>query len=87
MKYLIELTKNWKNRNVLHLVFGALIAIVPNIILPKGLGIIITWALSIVIGHYWEVQQVKHFNATYSKKDVIITVLGGLIAGLILLFF
>ena len=83
MKYLIELTKNWKNRNLLHIVGGVLIALLPNLFLPKYLGFIIGIITTLYIGHKWELQQVKHYNATYSKKDVLLTVLSGFIVGLL----
>lgn len=83
MKYLIELTKNWKNRNLLHIVVGILIALLPNLFLPKYLGFIIGIIITLYIGHYWELQQVKHYKATYSKRDVLLTVLGGFIIGII----
>ena len=38
---------------------------------------------TLYIGHKWELQQVKYYNATYSKKDVLLTVLGGFIIGII----
>lgn len=83
MKYLIELTKNLKNRNLLHIVGGVLIALLPSLFLPKYLGFIIGIIITLYIGHKWELQQVKHYNATYSKKDVLLTVLGGFIIGII----
>lgn len=83
MNYLIELTKNWKNRNLLHIVGGILIALLPNLFLPKYLGFIIGIIITLYIGHHWELQQVKHYNATYSKKDVLLTFLGGFIIGII----
>ena len=83
MKYLIELTKNLKNRNLLHVVGGILIALLPNLFLPKYLGFNIGIIVTLCIGHYWELQQVKHYKATYSKKDVLLTVLGGFIIGII----
>ena len=85
MKEIIDFTKNWKNRNTLHLIGGILIALLPNIILPKFLGFIVGIIVTLYIGHKWELAQVKYYNAIYTKKDVLLTVLGGFIVGLLFL--
>lgn len=83
MKKLIEYTKNWRHRNLLHIVGGILIAFLPNIFLPKGLGILIGCWLCAVIGHLWEIEQVKNFKAKYSKSDILLTILGGFLIGIL----
>ena len=83
MKWLIKLTKDWKYRNLLHILGGGLIALLPNIFLPKGLGILIGCWLCGLIGHLWEKEQVKSYGAEYSQKDILLTILGGLLIGLV----
>ena len=83
MKKLIELTENWKYRNLLHIVGGILIALPPNLFLPNLLGLLIGCWLCAIIGHIWETEQVKNYKATYSKTDILLAVLGGLIIGIL----
>ena len=83
MKQLIEFTKNWKYRNLLHIVGGCLIALLPNILLPNLLGLLIGCWLCAIIGHLWETEQVKNFKAKYSKTDILLSIFGGLIIGVI----
>ena len=83
MKKLIELTKNWKYRNLLHIVGGCLIALLPNLFLPNLLGLLVGCWLCAIIGHIWETEQVKNYKATYSKVDILLAVLGGLIIGIL----
>jgi len=85
MKWLIELTKNWKHRNLLHIVGGCLIALIPNLLLPNLLGLLIGCWLCALIGHLWEMEQVKNYKARYSKTDILLAILGGFITGLILI--
>lgn len=80
---LIELTKNWKNRNLLHIVGGILIAFLPNLILKNLIGLIIGVWLCVLVSHLWELEQVKNYKAKYSEKDILLTMLGGLIVGII----
>ena len=84
MKQLINFTKNWKHRNLLHIVGGILIALLPNLLLPNLLGLLVGCWLCTIIGHLWEMEQVKNFKATYSKGDILLAVLGGLIIGIVL---
>lgn len=84
MKWLINLTKNWKHRNLLHIVGGILIALLPNILLPNLLGLLVGCWLCAIIGHIWEIEQVKNYKATYSKGDILLAVLGGLITGILI---
>lgn len=83
MKWLIALTKNWKYRNLLHILGGCLIALLPNIFLPKGLDILIGCWLCAIIGHLWEIEQVQSFKAKYSEKDILLTILGGFLVGIL----
>jgi hypothetical protein len=83
MKWLIDFTKTWKHRNILHLVGGCLISLLPNILLPNILGLLIGCLLCFLVGHQWEVEQVKSFKAIYSKSDILLTILGGLILGIL----
>ena len=83
MKQLIEFTKNWKYRNLLHIIGGCLIALLPNILLPNLLGLLIGCWLCAIIGHLWETEQVKNFKAKYSKTDILLSIFGGLIIGVI----
>lgn len=84
MKWLIEITKNCKHRNLLHIVGGALIAFLPNLLLNNLIGLIIGVWLCALIGHLWELEQVKHYKAKYSQIDILLTMLGGLLIGIIL---
>ena len=84
MKKIIELTKNWKHRDLLHIAGGCLIALIPNLLFPNFLGLLIGCWLCALIGHLWETEQVKNFKATYSKTDILLSILGGLIIGIIL---
>jgi len=83
MKQIIEFTKNWRYRNILHIIVGCMLAVVPNIFLNEYIGAIVGIIICILIANYWELQQVKHFSATYSIKDVMLTVLGGITIGVI----
>ena len=83
MKQLINFTKNWKYRNLLHIIGGCLIALLPNILLPNLLGLLIGCWLCAIIGHLWETEQVKNFKAKYSKTDILLSIFGGLIIGVI----
>ena len=83
MKKLIELTKNWKHRNLLHIIGGGLISLLPNILAPKGLCFLISILLCSLIGHLWEIEQVKNYKAKYSIMDVILAIFGGIIISLI----
>lgn len=82
MKWLIEITKNWKHRNLLHIVGGCLIAFLPNLLLNNLIGLIIGVWLCALIGHLWELEQVKHYKAKYSQIDILLTMLGGIVVGI-----
>lgn len=80
MRKLIEFTKNWKYRNLLHIVGGFLIG--------SFLSLLFVWYVSLgivfIFANYWEYSQKKHFGANYSISDIIITVLGGVLAILLI---
>lgn len=82
MKKLIEFTKNWKHRNLLHFVGGFLLGFVFNLFL--------SWLVSILavlaFANYWEYSQVKFYKAKYSVSDILLTVLGAILGILIKLF-
>ena len=85
MKWLINFTKNWKHRNLLHIVGGMLMALLPNLIIKGYGGAFIGVWLCAVIGYLWECEQVKSFGAKFSLNDILLTMLGGLIICSILL--
>ena len=76
MKQLIEFTKNWKHRNLLHVVGGFLIG--------AFLSCFLAWYISLVLiitfANYWEFCQKKDFGAKYSISDILLTTLGGVLA-------
>ena len=76
LKKLIEFTKNWKYRNLLHIVGGFLIG--------AFLSLLFAWYVSLCIvfafANYWEYSQKKHFGAKYSLYDILLTTLGGLLS-------
>ena len=76
MKKIIEFTKNWKHRNLLHIVGGFLIG--------SFLSLFFTWYIPLVLiitfANYWEFCQKKYFGAKYSFSDILLTTLGGLVA-------
>ena len=76
MKKLIEFTKRWKHRNLLHVVGGFLMG--------AFLSLLFAWYVSLVFiitfANYWEFCQKKYFGAKYSIPDILITTLGGLIS-------
>ena len=76
MKKLIEFTKNWKYRNLLHIVGGLILGLILNLI--------VSWYISILaviaFANYWEFFQKKYFGAKYSLSDILLTTLGGLLA-------
>ena len=83
MKKLIEFTKNWKHRNLLHVVGGFI------------MGVFLSWLFSwyvsliaiITFANYWEYSQKKDFGAKYSISDILLTTLGGVVAIGLIHFF
>ena len=76
MKKIIEFTKNWKYRNLLHIVGGFLIGFSFNLFLSWYISILVVFT----IANYWEYSQKKHFGAKYSFSDILLTTLGGVLA-------
>ena len=76
MKKIIEFTKNWKYRNLLHIVGGLILGLILNLI--------VSWYISILVvitfANYWEYSQVKFYKAKYSISDILLTTLGGILA-------
>ena len=76
MKKLIEFTKNWKHRNLLHVVGGFLMG--------AFLSWLFAWYISLIaiitFANYWEYSQKKHFGAKYSLSDILLTTLGGILS-------
>ena len=76
MKKIIEFTKNWKYRNLLHIVGGFLIG--------AFLSLFFTWYIPLVLiitfANYWEFCQKKDFGAKYSFSDILLTTLGSVLA-------
>jgi VanZ family protein len=83
MKKNIEFTKNWKHRNLLHIVGGFLMGLF--------LSLLFTWYVSILaviaFANYWEYSQVKFYKATYSISDILLTTLGCTIATIVMYLF
>ena len=80
MKKIIEFTKNWKHRNLLHVVGGFLMGVF--------LSWLFAWYISLVFiitfANYWEYSQVKFYKAKYSISDILLTTLGGVLAILLI---
>ena len=83
MKKLIEFTKNWKHRDLLHIVGGLILGLILNLI--------VSWYISILaviaFANYWEFCQKKDFGAKYSISDILLTTLGGIISIALIHFF
>ena len=80
MKKIIELTKNWKHRNLLHVVGGFLMGAFLSWLFAWYVSLCIIFAFT----NYWEYSQRKHFGAKYSIFDIILTTLGGVLAILLI---
>ena len=76
MKKLIEFTKNWKHRNLLHVLGGFLMGLTFNLFLSWYISILVVF----MFANYWEFSQKKHFGAKYSISDILLTTLGGVVA-------
>ena len=76
MKKLIEFTKNWKHRDLLHIIGG--------LIIGAFLSLLFAWYVSLCIvfafANYWEFCQKKYFGAKYSLSDILLTTLGGILS-------
>ena len=80
MKKIIEFTKNWKYRNLLHIVGGFLIGFTFNLFLSWYISILVV----IAFVNYWEYSQVKFYKAKYSISDILLTTLGSVLAILLI---
>ena len=76
MKKIIEFTKNWKHRNLLHIVGGFLIGVFLSLLFAWYVSLCIVFAFA----NYWEYSQKKYFGAKYSISDILLTTLGGVLA-------
>ena len=76
MKKLIEFTKNWKHRNLLHIVGGFLMGVFLSLLFSWYVSLCIVFAFA----NYWEFCQKKDFGAKYSFSDILLTTLGGVLA-------
>ena len=76
MKKIIEFTKNWKHRNLLHVVGGFLMGVFLSLLFAWYVSLV----LIIIFANYWEFCQKKDFGAKYSFSDILLTALGGVVA-------
>lgn len=76
MKKIIEFTKNWKHRNLLHVVGGFLMGVFLSLLFARYVSLV----LIITFANYWEFCQKKDFGAKYSFSDILLTTLGGLLS-------
>ena len=79
MKKLIEFTKNWKHRDLLHVVGGFILGFIFNLFLHWFISILAVF----LFANYWEYSQVKFYKAKYSISDILLTVLGAILITLI----
>lgn len=79
MKQIIEFTKNWKHRNLLHIMGGFILGFTFNLFLSWYISILAV----IAFANYWEYSQVKFYKAKYSFSDILLTVLGAILGILI----
>ena len=81
MKQIIEFTKNWKHRNLLHVVGGFLMGVF--------LSCFLAWYISLMViitfANYWEYSQKKYFGAKYSISDILLTTLGGVLGSVLVM--
>jgi glycopeptide antibiotics resistance protein len=82
MRKLIEFTKNWKRRDLLHIMGGFLIGASLTIII-KYFAILAVFSFA----NYWEYTQVKCYKAKYSISDILLTTLGGILGFVLVNFF
>ena len=80
MKKIIEFTKNWKHRNLLHIVGGFLIGFTFNLFLSWYISILVVFTFA----NYWEHTQVILYKAKYSISDILLTTLGSVLAILLI---
>ena len=80
MKQIIEFTKNWKHRNLLHIIGGLILCLILNLIVPWYISILVVFT----IANYWEYSQFKFYKTKYSISDVLLTTLGSVLAILLI---
>ena len=80
MKKLIEFTKNWKHRNLLHVLGGFLMGVFLSLLFAWYVSLCIVFAFA----NYWEYSQVKFYKAKYSISDILLTVLGSVVVILLI---
>ena len=80
MKKIIEFTKNWKHRDLLHVIGGLMLGFTLNLFLTWYISILAVFAFA----NYWEYSQKKYFGAKYSLSDILLTTLGGVLAILLI---
>ena len=80
MKKIIEFTKNWKYRNLLHMVVGFILCSILNLFLSWHVSSLVVFTLA----NYWEYSQVKFYKVKYSISDILLTTLGGVLAILLI---
>ena len=80
MKKIIEFTKNWKHRNLLHIVGGFLMGVFLSLLFAWYVSLCIVFAFA----NYWEYTQVILYKAKYSISDILLTALGGVLAILLI---
>ena len=80
MKQIIEFTKNWKYRNLLHVVGGFIIGVFLSLLFAWYVSLFIVFAFA----NYWEYSQVKFYKAKYSISDILLTTLGSVLAILLI---
>ena len=80
MNKIIEFTKNWKHRNLLHIVGGLILGLILNLIVSWYISSLVVFTLA----NYWEYSQVKFYKAKYSISDILLTTLGGVLAMLLI---
>ena len=80
MKKLIEFTKNWKHRNLLHIIVGFILGFIFNLFLSWYISILAVFTFV----NYWEYSQVKFYKVKYSISDILLTTLGGVLVILLL---
>ena len=80
MKKIIEFTKNWKHRDLLHIIGGLILGLILNLIVSWYISILVVFTLA----NYWEYTQVILYKAKYSISDVLLTTLGSVLAILLI---
>ena len=72
MKQIIEFTKNWKHRDILHVILGFVFSFILSLIFSWYYVVLIVF----MIANIWELNQIKYFKVKYSISDVVLTMTG-----------